>query len=171
MALLTRGRQQKAERCLRGVVNLTDSSSMAHPQLRHPSLESSSTQPSLDGHRPSLFDAKDAFIERMGPIGVAAIYFGPFSLAPQDPALSRQALLKLSFAYRQYLQPAGVRYHVQKQTVTVSGTIRSRSMAILAEKALSPLGGEGEKAAQLTANFISLIASELETVPPLRRVE
>jgi osmotically-inducible protein OsmY len=106
---------------------------MPHPQLRHPSLESSSPQPSLEGHRPSLFDAKDDFIARVGPIGVAAIYFGPFSLAPQDPALSRQALLKLSFAYRQYLHPAGVRYHVQKQTVTVSGTIRSRLMTTLAE--------------------------------------
>ena len=106
---------------------------MPHPQLRHPSLESSSSQPNLEGHRPSLFDAKDDFIARVGPIGVAAIYFGPFSLAPQDPALSRQALLKLSYAYRQYLQPAGVRYHVQKQTVTISGTIRSRLMTTLAE--------------------------------------
>ncbi len=64
---------------------------------------------------------------------MAAIYFGPFSLAPQDPALSRQALLKLSFVYRHYLQPAGLRYQVQKQAVTLSGTLRSRFLAILAE--------------------------------------
>ena len=103
------------------------------PLLRHPSLESSSPQPSYDGHRASLFDAKDDFIVRMGPIGVAAIYFGSFSLAPQDPALSRQALLKLSFAYRHYLQPAGIRYQVVKQTVTISGTVRSRLLGLLAE--------------------------------------
>lgn len=69
----------------------------------------------------------------MGPIGVAAIYFGSFSLAPQDPALSRHALLKLSFAYRHYLQPAGIRYHVDKQAVTISGTVRSRLLTFLAE--------------------------------------
>jgi osmotically-inducible protein OsmY len=69
----------------------------------------------------------------MGPIGVAAFYFGPFSLAPQDPALSRQALLKLSFAYRHYLQPGGIRYQVQRQTATLSGTVKSRLLTILAE--------------------------------------
>jgi osmotically-inducible protein OsmY len=100
---------------------------------RHPSLESSSPNPSIETRRPSLFDAKDDFIARMGPIGVAAFYFGPFSLAPQDPALSRQALLKLSFAYRHYLQPAGVRYHVQRQTATISGTVKTRLLAILGE--------------------------------------
>ena len=107
---------------------------MSHPTLLlYPSLESSSPRPSLDTPRPSLFDSKDDFIERIGPIGVAAIYFGPFSLAPQDPALSRQALLKLSFAYRHYLQPAGIRYHVQRQTATLSGSIRSTPLAICAE--------------------------------------
>ncbi len=107
---------------------------MSHPPLlRHPSLESSSPQPSYDGHRASLFDAKDDFIARMGPIGVAAIYFGSFSLGPQDPAVSRHALLKLSFAYRHYLQPAGIRYHVETGTVTISGTVRSRLLGVLAE--------------------------------------
>ncbi len=102
-------------------------------QLRHPSLESSSTPPNIETRRPSLFDSKDDFIARMGPIGVAAFYFGPFSLAPQDPALSRQALLKLSFAYRHYLQPGGIRYQVQRQTATLSGTVKSRLLTILAE--------------------------------------
>lgn len=107
---------------------------MPHPTiLRHPSLESSSPRPSIDVPRPSLFDSKEDFIERIGPIGVAAIYFGPFSLAPQDPALSRQALLKLSFAYRHYLQPAGLRYHVQRQTATLSGSIKSSPLTICAE--------------------------------------
>ena len=107
---------------------------MSHPSiLRHPSLESSSPRPSVDSPRPSLFDSKDDFIARIGPIGVAAIYFGPFSLAPQDPALSRQALLKLSFAYRYYLQPAGIRFHVQRQTATISGSIKSTPLALCAE--------------------------------------
>jgi osmotically-inducible protein OsmY len=101
--------------------------------LRHPSLESSSESPGLDSRRPSLFDAKDDFIARIGPIGVAAIYFGPFSLAPQDPALSRQALLKLSFAYRHYLQPAGIRYQVQRQTATLTGEVRSPLLTLWAE--------------------------------------
>jgi osmotically-inducible protein OsmY len=101
--------------------------------LFHPSLESSSPGLNVNTSRPSLFDSKDDFIARMGPIGVAAIYFGPFSLAPQDPALSRQALLKLSFAYRYYLQPAGIRYHVERQTATLSGSIKSTPLAICAE--------------------------------------
>jgi osmotically-inducible protein OsmY len=101
--------------------------------LRHPSLESSSETPSVETRRASLYDAKDDFIARIGPIGVAAIYFGPFSLAPQDPALSRQALLKLSFAYRFYLQPAGIRFHVQRQTATLSGTITSTLLTLCAE--------------------------------------
>ena len=87
----------------------------------------------MESRRPSLFDAKDDFIARIGPIGVAAIYFGPFSLAPQDPALSRQALLKLSFTYRYYLQPAGYRYQVQRQTATLTGTVKSRLLTMLAE--------------------------------------
>jgi osmotically-inducible protein OsmY len=103
------------------------------PLLRHPSLESSSDTPSLEARRPSLFDAKDDFIARIGPIGMAAIYFGPFSLAPQDPALSRQALLKLSFAYRHYLHPAGIRFQVQRQTATLSGVVRSPLMTLCAE--------------------------------------
>lgn len=106
---------------------------MPHPQLRHPSLESSSPQPKIDGHRPSLFDAKDDFIARVGPIGMAAIYFGPFSLMPQDPALARQALLKLSFVHRQFLHPANVRFHAQKNSITLAGTVRTRLMPMLAE--------------------------------------
>jgi osmotically-inducible protein OsmY len=109
--------------------------------LYSPSLESSSPRPSFDSPRPSLFDSKDDFIARIGPIGMAAIYFGPFSLAPQDPALSRQALLKLSFAYRHYLQPAGIRYHVQRQTATVSGAIKSAPLAVCAEILAQQIGG------------------------------
>jgi len=107
---------------------------MPHPSIHfHPSLDSSSSLNNLDATRPSLFDSKDDFIERMAPIGMAAIYFGGFTLAPQDPALSRQALLKLSFAHRHYLHPAGIRYQVQRQTATISGSVTKRSLVALAE--------------------------------------
>jgi osmotically-inducible protein OsmY len=69
----------------------------------------------------------------MAPIGMAAIYFGGFSLTPQDPALSRQALLKLSFTHRHFLHPAGIRFQVQRQTATISGSVTSRSLTTLAE--------------------------------------
>jgi osmotically-inducible protein OsmY len=82
--------------------------------------------------RPSLFDTKDDFINRVSPIAMAAIYFGSFSLAPQDAALSRQALFKLSFAYRHFLQPGGVRVVVQRQTAVLSGTVKSRPLVTLA---------------------------------------
>ena len=97
--------------------------------------------PSLDSNasvqvapsRPSLFDNKDEFIERVSPIGMAAIYFGSFSLAPQDAALSRQALFKLSFAHRYFLQPVGLKIAVQRQTAILSGTIKSKALLAFAE--------------------------------------
>ena len=47
---------------------------------------------------------------------MAAIYFGSFSFAPQDAALSRQALLQAFLhAYRYpFLQPAGLKIAVQQ---------------------------------------------------------
>jgi osmotically-inducible protein OsmY len=83
--------------------------------------------------RPSLFDTKDEFIERMSPIGVAAIYFGSFSFAPQDAALSRQALFKLSFVHRYFLQPAGLRVVVERQTAIFSGLDTGPHLGVLAE--------------------------------------
>jgi osmotically-inducible protein OsmY len=85
------------------------------------------------GLRPSLFDTKDEFIERVSPIGVAAIYFGGFSLAPQDPALSRQALFKLSFAHRNFLAPAGLRIVVEDETALFSGRVNGVHLPLLAE--------------------------------------
>jgi len=100
----------------------------------HPSLESGGS--SIDDSsqvRPSLFDTKDDFIQRVAPIGMAAIYFGSFSLAPQDGALSRQALFKLSFANRHFLQPGGIQITVQRQTALLSGTVKNRPLVMLAE--------------------------------------
>jgi hypothetical protein len=94
--------------------------------------------PSVEAHgtlglRPSLFDTKDEFIERVSPIGVAAIYFGGFSLSPQDPALSRQALFKLSFAYRNFLAPAGLRILVEDETALFSGRVNGVHLTALGE--------------------------------------
>jgi osmotically-inducible protein OsmY len=85
------------------------------------------------GLRPSLFDTKDEFIERVSPIGVAAIYFGGFSLTPQDPALSRQALFKLSFAHRNFLAPAGLRILVEGGTAIFSGRVNGVHLPLLGE--------------------------------------
>ncbi len=94
--------------------------------------------PSVEAHgtlglRPSLFDTKDEFIERVSPIGVAAIYFGGFSLTPQDPALSRQALFKLSFAHRNFLAPAGLRILVEGGTAIFSGRVNGVHLPLLGE--------------------------------------
>ena len=83
--------------------------------------------------RPSLYDNREDFIDRVAPIGMAAIYFGSFSLAPQDAALSRQALFKLSFVHRNFLSPAGLKIGVQHQTATFFGNVASRRLIMLGE--------------------------------------
>jgi len=99
----------------------------------HPSLDTSAPTSDLTGLRPSLYDAKDAFIERIGPVAVAAIYFGSFSLTPRDASLSRQALFKLSFLHRHFLHPAGLRIVVDKQTAVLSGKLTRRVLYTMAE--------------------------------------
>src|SRR5476651_2568050 len=101
--------------------------------LLHPSLETATSIGETAPVRHSLFDAKDDFIERIAPVGVAAIYFGSFSLSPQDAPLSRQALYKLSFLYRHFLQPGSVRIVVNRQTAILSGTVTNRALVIMAE--------------------------------------
>ena len=104
---------------------------MPYPSRRlSPSLETVGSAPAL---RPSLFDSRNEFIERVSPIGMAAIYFGSFSFAPQDAALSRQALFKLSFVYRYFLQPAGLRISVQRQTAQFSGELADGALALMAD--------------------------------------
>jgi osmotically-inducible protein OsmY len=99
--------------------------------LYHPSLEGSTTGDVAT--RQSLFDSKDEFITRIAPVGVAAIYFGKFSLSPQDMPLSRQALFKLSFLYRHFLQPGGLKVAVNRQTAVFSGTVANRALVTMAE--------------------------------------
>jgi osmotically-inducible protein OsmY len=101
--------------------------------LLNPSLETTTSIGETGPLRHSLFDAKDAFIERIAPVGVAAIYFGSFSLSPQDAPLSRQALFKLSFLYRHFLQPGGLRIVVNRQTAVLSGMVTSRALVSMAE--------------------------------------
>jgi osmotically-inducible protein OsmY len=99
----------------------------------HPSLESATSAGEIHSTRTSLFDTKDNFIQRIAPVGVAAIYFGSFTLSPQDAPLSRQALFKLSFLNRHYLQPGGLKVAVNRHTAILSGTITHRSLATMAE--------------------------------------
>jgi osmotically-inducible protein OsmY len=101
-------------------------------RLLHPSLDSSTSVGDTAPLRHSLFDTKDAFIERIAPLGVAAIYFGSFSLSPQDAPLSRQALFKLSFLYRHFLQPAGLRIVVNGQSAVLSGKVPARALVTMA---------------------------------------
>jgi osmotically-inducible protein OsmY len=101
--------------------------------LFSPSLESTTAVGETTHTRHSLFDTKDAFIERIAPVGVAAFYFGSFSLSPQDAPLSRQALFKLSFLYRQFLQPGGLRIAVNRHTAVLSGTVTTRSLVTMAD--------------------------------------
>jgi osmotically-inducible protein OsmY len=91
---------------------------------------SASTEPAP---RTSLFDCKDDFIDRMAPIGMAAIYFGGISRAPQDAALSRQALFKLSFLHRHFLHTAGLRISVQGETALFTGVVKSKNIVSLAD--------------------------------------
>ena len=96
-------------------------------------MESTTSAGETTQVRHSLFDNKDAFIERIAPVGVAAFYFGSFTLSPQDAPLSRQALFKLSFLNRHFLQPGGVRIVVNRQTAVLSGTVANRSLVTMAD--------------------------------------
>jgi osmotically-inducible protein OsmY len=107
---------------------------MSKPSLLfHPSLDSAASVGESVPVRHSLFDSKDEFIERIAPVGVAAIYFGGFSLSPQDAPLSRQALFKLSFLNRHFLQPAGVKIVVNRQTAVFSGSVAARTLVSMAD--------------------------------------
>jgi len=101
--------------------------------LLHPSLESATSVGETAPTRHSLFDTKDDFIQRIAPVGVAAFYFGSFSLSPQDAPLSRQALYKLSFLYRQFLQPGGLKITVNRHTAILSGTVATRTLVTMAD--------------------------------------
>jgi osmotically-inducible protein OsmY len=96
-------------------------------------LETGSSLTETKSLRTSLYDTKDDFISRIGPFGVAAFYFGSFTLSPKDVPLSRQALFKLSFLNRQFLQAGGLRITVNRRTAVLSGTVTSRSIVLLGE--------------------------------------
>ncbi len=113
---------------------------MSHHSLRHhPSMETSSS--ASEGTRRSLYDTKDDFIERISPVATAIIFFGNFSLAPQDSALSHQALFKLSFLYRNFLQHGGLQIVVNRQTAILSGTVTSRLLVTMGDLLARQLDG------------------------------
>jgi len=119
----------------------------------HPSLETSSLSSEPARTRPSLYHTKDAFIERISPVATAVIFFGTFSLAPQDASLSHQALFKLSFLHRHFLQHAGLKVAVNGQTAIFSGKLTSRLIFTMADLLARQIEGirqmkdETEKAA------------------------
>ncbi len=115
---------------------------MTKSSLRgHSSLQTATPVAEATSHRPSLYDNKDAFIERIGPLGVAVIYFGSFSLSPEDAPLSCQALFKLSFLHRHFLEPGGLRIAVQGQTALLSGKVSSRALVTLASLLATQING------------------------------
>jgi osmotically-inducible protein OsmY len=97
-----------------------------------PSLEAGSVT-ETPAPRPSLFDTKDAFIARIAPFSVAAFYFGSFTLSPKDAPLSRQALFKISFLNRQFLQAGGLKITVNQHTAVLSGQVTSAAIVTLGE--------------------------------------
>jgi osmotically-inducible protein OsmY len=80
-----------------------------------------------------LFDTKDDFIARIAPFSVAAFYFGSFTLSPKDAPLSRQALFKISFLNRQFLQAGGLKITVNQHTAVLSGQVTSAAIVTLGE--------------------------------------
>lgn len=98
-----------------------------------PSLDASSSSGVTGRLRPTIYDHKDEFIERISPVATAIIFFGTFSLSPQNPSLSQQALYKLSFAYRNFLQHAGLKVAVHDETAVLSGKLTSPRLFALAE--------------------------------------
>jgi hypothetical protein len=91
--------------------------------------------------RPSLYHTKDAFIERISPVATAVIFFGTFSLSPQNESLSQQALFKLSFLHRHFLQHGGLQISVKGRTATLFGDLSSRRLASLATILANQLEG------------------------------
>jgi hypothetical protein len=96
-------------------------------------LETGSSLTETRSVRTSLYDAKDNFIERIAPVGVAAFYFGSFTLSPKDVPLSRQALFKLSFVNRSFLAAGGLKITVNRNTAVLSGTVTNRTIVLLGE--------------------------------------
>ena len=132
----------------------------------HPSVETSGSS-SVGRTRPSLYHTKDAFIERISPVATAVIFFGSFSLAPQDASLSQQALFKLSFLHRHFLQHGGLQIEVKGHTAVFSGKLNSSRLSILAEILAHQIDGirqvkdETEARATLPAEDATLEAVQL----------
>jgi len=107
----------------------------------YPSLETGSSLTETRSVRTSLYDAKDNFIERIAPVGVAAFYFGSFTLSPKDVPLSRQALFKLSFVNRSFLAAGGLKITVNRNTAVLSGTVTNRTIVLLGETLAQQIEG------------------------------
>ena len=130
--------------------------------LLSPSIEGFSSGGLAISDKPSLFNSKDDFIQRIAPVATAAIYFGSFSLAPRDTSLARQALYKLSFLHRHFLQPVGLRIEVQETTAHLTGTLPGHGLVTLAGILAEQI--EGITQIKNEARTEAPSASPLETV-------
>lgn len=142
-------------------------------RLLSPSLESTSAITQTGPLRQSLFDTKDAFIERIAPVGVAAIYFGSFTLSPKDIPLSRQALFKLSFLNSHFLHPGGLRINVDRHTAVLGGTVTNRALVAMAEILAQQIEGihHVQDQTQATLDGASLAPGQRETDPAREAIQ
>ena len=142
-------------------------------RLLSPSLESTSAITQTGPLRQSLFDTKDAFIERIAPVGVAAIYFGSFTLSPKDIPLSRQALFKLSFLNSHFLPPGGLRINVDRHTAVLGGTVTNRALVAMAEILAQQIEGihHVQDQTQATLDGASLAPGQRETDPAREAIQ
>ena len=74
-------------------------------------------------------------------MATAVIFFGTFSLAPEDTSLAQQALFKLSFLHRHFLAHGGLEVSVNRQTATFSGRLTSHRLVTLADILAKQLDG------------------------------
>jgi hypothetical protein len=72
---------------------------------------------------------------------MVALYFGPFSMEPQDAALGRQALFKLSFLHRHFLKPAGLGLAMRREAAHFSGRLPNGWLMEMAVLLARQIGG------------------------------
>jgi len=79
----------------------------------------------------SLYDTKDVFIERIAPLGVAAIIW-QLSLSPQDAPLSHSPL-QVIVSPSPFSSAGGLRIVVDRQAAILSGKVTSRALVTMAD--------------------------------------
>lgn len=87
--------------------------------------------------RSSLYENRADFFARMSPIALSIFSFGTFAL----PSLvSDLALIRLSYAYRRFLQPGGLQMEISGGTAILKGRVKNRHLVSLAEMLAQQIG-------------------------------